>query len=118
MINVPQVIKVILFNSVGLAFHFKNICGVHLVLNGNSKVICKLLAVDGGRHEDHLQGREPSGEQGGQGGWRKRREENMGFCYIWEFVNIHITVPIEIIATSVMPRSCGKPKLWISVIMK
>jgi hypothetical protein len=51
-------------------------------------------------------------------GWRKRREENMGFCYIWEFVNIHITVPIEIIATSVMPLSCGKPKLWISVIMK
>lgn len=55
MIDVPQIIKVVLLNSVGLSFHFKNIRRIHLVLNRNSKVVCKLLAVDGGRHEDHLQ---------------------------------------------------------------
>lgn len=68
--HVLQVTEVVLLNRVGLPGHLKHVGRVHLVLDRNSKVVRKLPAVDGGRHEDDLQSehREEREDENGEGG--------------------------------------------------
>lgn len=57
--HVLQVAQIELLDGVGLPGHLKHVGRVHLVLNRNRKVVRKLPAVDGGRHQDDLRAGRP-----------------------------------------------------------